>query len=593
MAEPTTPIGKITSTNPSTGSRTKIGLALSGGGFRASIFHLGVIRRLEELGIMKDVDVISTVSGGSIIGAYYVCEMEKRLREHRDELKRDPSSLDKIRVRVFEEIADGFFHAIRHNMRSRALVFAPFFHPILFIKSLWPGVSRSDIIQKEYDMHLFDGSPLFYTGETVGDLPSVTGGGKAEDYLVGPELVINATSLLTGERVSFSRHLTSGIEDMKKVNANVLPLARAVGASASVPGLFPPTVIAGDSLVDGGVSDNQGIDGLLKEGLADGGEYSLIIVSDASGQIARADQVSPKSLSVLSRSMSIFQHEIRNMEIQKLVGWKQKTNLELGIKDGEKAKASFAFIHLFRDLKGRVASDRRVPSEYIPAIGRIRTDLDQFSMVEREALMYHAYTLIDERLSKHCEHFLESRKLDVKNLPTLHRPPLFEERARTSSTALGQSPPSEMKLDRRKIKRELVAGAKPLFVLRSIIKYPVKAGLLVAATWAIPIALFFTLGHDRILPPLHAAADWVVREQVIDRIPAWLSSVVNWMFGPSANRGAVLVRVATVLIEVAVVVYFFSFLTYVATRKCVLQWDRNRYQARTGQPYSVRWGDRD
>ena len=39
--------------------KLKIGLALSGGGFRASIFHLGVIRRLEELGIMQDVNVMS------------------------------------------------------------------------------------------------------------------------------------------------------------------------------------------------------------------------------------------------------------------------------------------------------------------------------------------------------------------------------------------------------------------------------------------------------------------------------------------------------------------------------------------------------
>ena len=66
----------------------RIGLALSGGGFRASIFHLGVIRRLEELGIMKYVHTISAVSGGSIIAAYYVIEMEKRLRHRREELAR-------------------------------------------------------------------------------------------------------------------------------------------------------------------------------------------------------------------------------------------------------------------------------------------------------------------------------------------------------------------------------------------------------------------------------------------------------------------------------------------------------------------------
>src|SRR6516165_3702673 len=61
-------------------AKLRIGLALSGGGFRASIFHLGVIRRLEELGIMPDVSVISSVSGGSIIAAYYACRMEDKVR---------------------------------------------------------------------------------------------------------------------------------------------------------------------------------------------------------------------------------------------------------------------------------------------------------------------------------------------------------------------------------------------------------------------------------------------------------------------------------------------------------------------------------
>lgn len=51
----------------------KLGLALSGGGFRASFFHLGVLARLAEEGLLRQVEVISTVSGGSIIGAaYYV-----------------------------------------------------------------------------------------------------------------------------------------------------------------------------------------------------------------------------------------------------------------------------------------------------------------------------------------------------------------------------------------------------------------------------------------------------------------------------------------------------------------------------------------
>jgi NTE family protein len=42
------------------------GLALSGGGFRATLFHLGTLWRLNELGYLKKIDRISSVSGGSI-----------------------------------------------------------------------------------------------------------------------------------------------------------------------------------------------------------------------------------------------------------------------------------------------------------------------------------------------------------------------------------------------------------------------------------------------------------------------------------------------------------------------------------------------
>jgi NTE family protein len=49
--------------------KERIGLALSGGGYRASAFHLGTLKKLNELGILNKIDVISTISGGSITGA--------------------------------------------------------------------------------------------------------------------------------------------------------------------------------------------------------------------------------------------------------------------------------------------------------------------------------------------------------------------------------------------------------------------------------------------------------------------------------------------------------------------------------------------
>jgi NTE family protein len=57
-------------TSPRRG-RTKLGLALAGGGFRASLFHVGVLRELARRGLLGKVEVLSTVSGGSIVGALY------------------------------------------------------------------------------------------------------------------------------------------------------------------------------------------------------------------------------------------------------------------------------------------------------------------------------------------------------------------------------------------------------------------------------------------------------------------------------------------------------------------------------------------
>ncbi len=61
----------------------KVGLALSGGGFRASFYHLGVLARLAELDVLRHVDVLSCVSGGSIVGACYWMMLRNRLAQGR------------------------------------------------------------------------------------------------------------------------------------------------------------------------------------------------------------------------------------------------------------------------------------------------------------------------------------------------------------------------------------------------------------------------------------------------------------------------------------------------------------------------------
>lgn len=91
--------------------RPRIGLALSGGGFRAAAFHLGVLKRLEELGLLHRVEALSTVSGGSIVGALYAL----RCTEHGG--APGSYSVDALiaEVRPF----------LTENLRARALLGSP------------------------------------------------------------------------------------------------------------------------------------------------------------------------------------------------------------------------------------------------------------------------------------------------------------------------------------------------------------------------------------------------------------------------------------------------------------------------------------
>src|SRR5438105_4892263 len=55
--------------------RAGLALCLSGGGYRAAIFHLGALSRLHEAGLLRRVERISSVSGGSIVAAWYASRL--------------------------------------------------------------------------------------------------------------------------------------------------------------------------------------------------------------------------------------------------------------------------------------------------------------------------------------------------------------------------------------------------------------------------------------------------------------------------------------------------------------------------------------
>lgn len=127
------------------GEKQRIGLALSGGGFRAAFFHVGVLARLAELGILQKVEVISTVSGGSIVGALYYLRLRNLLEEHPDGEIEKQHYIDLV-ADVERRLLDG----VQKNIRARV-----FTNAVKNLAMLSPRYSRSDRIGDLYDRHFY------------------------------------------------------------------------------------------------------------------------------------------------------------------------------------------------------------------------------------------------------------------------------------------------------------------------------------------------------------------------------------------------------------------------------------------------------
>ncbi len=124
----------------------KVGLALSGGGFRASLFHIGVLARLAELDQLRYIEVISCVSGGSIIGAYYYLELRKLLM---DKLDADITRQDYIDL--VKRVQKGFLKGVQTNIRMRIAAEWTTNLKMIFSK----GYSRTQRLGELYEEKLF------------------------------------------------------------------------------------------------------------------------------------------------------------------------------------------------------------------------------------------------------------------------------------------------------------------------------------------------------------------------------------------------------------------------------------------------------
>ena len=179
-------------------------VGFSGGGTRAAALAYGVLKTLADTevttekgrrSLLHEVDVISSVSGGSFTSAYYGLRGDK----------------------IFEEFEDRF---LRKNVEG-ALI-RQVLSPVNWIPQMSSIYGRGDLAAEYYDKHIFNGA-------TFADLKRPG----------APVVMINATDLATGMRISF----TPGFFDIFCADLDQYPLSRAVTASSAVPVLFTPITV--------------------------------------------------------------------------------------------------------------------------------------------------------------------------------------------------------------------------------------------------------------------------------------------------------------------------------------------------------------
>ncbi|HYL77152.1 MAG TPA: patatin-like phospholipase family protein [Bryobacteraceae bacterium] len=346
----------------------KIGLALSGGGFRATLFHLGVVRFLYDAGLLSHVHRITSVSGGSVLAAH--------LGLNWDRYTGKPEEFDSAAKEVIKfTMAD-----VRGRILRRWILAWITLLPRTFWRKHW---RLTQMLKRSYD-RLFQGESA--KPAILKALPS------------SPEINILCTSMTTGSLCTFDRlgFCFSDASGDHRIECPTLHVSYAVAASSAFPPLFPPVLIDNrvlmcdqaefqnpQYLTDGGVFDNLGLNKLLSLQAEEDG-VDILIVSDAEGNFDWALNRPYKSMfsrnvrasDMLMTRVSKLQYEMLGTNSHSV----QRVHIGIPISQDEDASAPDPGTQ--RSLRN------------------IRTDLDAFSPKEVAALIHYGHRVACRVLSE-------------------------------------------------------------------------------------------------------------------------------------------------------------------------------------------------
>ncbi|HUE69489.1 MAG TPA: patatin-like phospholipase family protein [Pirellulaceae bacterium] len=357
-----------------------IGLCLSGGGYRAMLFHVGTLWRLNELGLLSRIDRISSVSGGSITaGALGVGWKDFSWNQ------------DKTQVTA-ASFREHFVEPVRRLARQTIDLAA------IGWGILSPFSSIGDQIADAYDETLFHGA-------TLADLPDDWSASVPRSG--GPRLVINATNVQTGSLWRFSKPYMADYR-VGLAPQPTIALSQAVAASSAFPPFLSPVKLnlsgvvfkqgipAGpvDSplrreavLTDGGVYDNLGLEPIWKR-------YRTVLVSDAGRRMQ--DDLSPATdwARHSRRLIDLLQSQISSLRRKQVVQ---------SYRQGERLGAYWG---IQTDIaKFQLPSALDCPYEKTRAIAAIDTRLAAMSERDQERLINWGYAVCDAAVRRHVAEY--------------------------------------------------------------------------------------------------------------------------------------------------------------------------------------------
>lgn len=423
----------------------KTGIGLSGGGFRAALFHIGVLAGLAEKDKLKDIEVMSCVSGGSIIGVYYYLKLKHLLETKDDE---EITQLDYINI--VKEIEIEFQAAVEKNLRVR--VFSNLAKNIeMYIKKEYSRSYRlGELYEEHFYLPLFNKyfnekaktiymDDLFINPKNTPDFNIYNDNWKRKNKI--PQLILNATAVNTGHNWQFTASWMGEpptyISDVLDVKPRLrrmyyknapedytkFRLGYAVAASSCVPVLFEPLLLSGLykdidlELIDGGVHDNQGIASILEQ------ECSSIIISDGSAQMANSYKSVSSELSLFLRVDSILQERVREIQLLDLKSRKYTDSInQLHIVHLKKGLGQLPVSWInCTDVNRKILHDAEIEDvnelldygvmkKIQQQISEIRTDLDSFNELESYALMYSGYQQTIHEIDYSSNHVQEQWK---------------------------------------------------------------------------------------------------------------------------------------------------------------------------------------